>query len=175
MFDNIKLIPSPLIKVIPDLFSNFCFGKKRLTPNGSNLPSVWNTKSNRQVERQLLYAVIDSEATRDDICEQFKFWKLIAEDEKFQDSYYATVQSKINSPKFLDGVAKGAEYWKKLEQASTNIEFIESHQLTDELMDEDIKGIVSTVFSPNNTGPVSCSLWTPSMFAYAGAGFTKSG
>ena len=174
MFYKKELITSPLIRNIPDLFSNFSFGKKRLTANGSNLPSVFNTpKSNRQVERQLLYAVIDGEATKDDIAEQFKFWKLIAKDADFRTAYYHTVASKISSKAFLDGVAEGAEYWKKLEQAATNIEFMESHQLTDELMDEDIKDIVNTVY-PNNAGPVPCSLWTPSMVAYAGAGFTKS-
>ena len=122
-----------------------------------------------------MYAVIDGEATNEDIAEQLQFWNMIAKDEMFCQSYYCTVQQKINSPKFLDGVADQAEYWKKLSTACSNIEFIHSHQLTDELMDEDIKGIVSTVFSPNSDGPVPCSLWTPSMLAYAGAGFIKSG
>lgn len=176
MFELVDQIPSKLVDNFPPLFKSMAFGKKRLVPGGNNLPSVWTTpQSKRPVERQLLYAVVEAKATKDDICKELGFWGVIAADEPFREAYVALVSSKISSKVFVDAVSAPTGYWNKLSAACSNIEFSESNELSDELMDDEIKGVVSTVFQPDASGLVPPALWNEYMIAYAGPGFNQNG
>ena len=144
----------------------------RQEAGGENVQYKWQSTSGKGATMKtrtnlkfMLYSIIDSSMTNDDVLSHIKLWDITVQDETIRNYYQKASTCYIFNPSFVNTVnAKTGKYFTFLRAAIDKVKLIPGKYLAEKFMDEAINDIIGIVFEK---GDLPKHLWTPQMKKFA--------
>jgi len=150
---------------ISDAFDGILSSGVRATPNGPNKIETFKSAKNKYIQHWIMLVPMPTDVEYSEYIPQFlsKFQDLYKKP-YIQSAYKTGVEGIIQHPTLLNQVSKDGNYWSILDNTNEKeVIFKTSQTLSEVLMDNTIKEVVSTMFGVGKDPEA----WTDAVKAYA--------
>jgi hypothetical protein len=156
---------SNLIRNEEDFMHLFQKTEHRLSPGGSNTIYTHTTSNGKVIQKWILYRLIDSIMTDDDIKKEFLIFNKLSSEDIIRRMYsqFASEYNSFDSFNQQINPSNGS-YWNVIQAVTLYTSILHKSYLAEVFMDNRINDIVNKVFG---TTDVTDNLFTPEMIKFA--------